>query len=362
MKCGVAVLTLSLAAVGALADSKDLTLYGTLNLSMDAIDGSDGVLSNNLVSSNSSNFGLKGAEEISPGLKAIFQIESGVSMDVGGGVFASRNSHVGLQGDYGTLFFGNWDSPYKQGRLDPWGNSGVLASYTDIMGGNASGTFGNTNASRQAFDRRISNVIQYWSPPINNFFIKLAYGAGEEKTAMQSPSLAAISVGYDTGQLYLAYAREQHTQFAGSSSRDFGNRIAASYKYKGATFCFVGEQLKWSGAVTPSLAKGNSVGASSSIEKTAAFFSYIQPFGVVELRLSYGFDNGVRLDNGTIPESRAKQLGVGVGYSFSKTTEGFFLYSTVRNEKNSNNTFIGKSLNGAGQNVAGLSLGLKKFF
>ena len=27
--------------------------------------------------------------------------------------WASRNSAVGLTGDYGTLFFGQWDTPYK---------------------------------------------------------------------------------------------------------------------------------------------------------------------------------------------------------------------------------------------------------
>src|SRR4029077_2370081 len=116
----------------------------------------------------SSNLGFRGTEDLGAGLRAFFQIESAVNIDDGSssGFWASRNSGVGLQGNWGQFIVGQWDSPYKvsTSRIDPTGNTGIGA-YTGILGGTGSITAGQggTNFSQRAsFDRRISNVVQYW--------------------------------------------------------------------------------------------------------------------------------------------------------------------------------------------------------
>jgi predicted porin len=67
------------------------------------------------LTSGTSTIGFRGTEDLGGGLKAIFQIENAVPLDgdPGPNTFASRNSNVGLASNWGTLFFGNWDTPYK---------------------------------------------------------------------------------------------------------------------------------------------------------------------------------------------------------------------------------------------------------
>jgi predicted porin len=82
------------------------------------------------------------------GLNAIFQIESGLNMDAGStspnttntngsGVWASRNSNIGLSSSkLGTLFYGNWDTPYKTltntGTFDSFWATGIANGNTMI--------------------------------------------------------------------------------------------------------------------------------------------------------------------------------------------------------------------------------------
>src|SRR5207237_344484 len=65
------------------------------------------------VSSNSSRFGLRGTESLGGGLNAIFQVESGVPFDAGGGTLAGRDTFVGLQSPaWGTFKMGLFHLPY----------------------------------------------------------------------------------------------------------------------------------------------------------------------------------------------------------------------------------------------------------
>src|SRR5262249_18238022 len=110
------------------AQTANVTLYGRLNMDFEWVNGAyinpypgivqpasctvghnagtvDGCITTNpkqfRVSSNSSRFGLRGTESLGGGLNAIFQIESGFNADQGTGSLASRDSFVGLQGNWG---------------------------------------------------------------------------------------------------------------------------------------------------------------------------------------------------------------------------------------------------------------------
>ena len=87
------------------------------------------------MSSNSSNIGFRGSEDLGGGLKAIFQIESAINIDTGSGGLGSRNSNVGLSGGWGTVFYGNWDTPYKVITLkaDPFFATSA-ASFNSLYG------------------------------------------------------------------------------------------------------------------------------------------------------------------------------------------------------------------------------------
>src|SRR5437867_395394 len=119
--------------VTAQAQTANVTLYGRVNLDLEIIKGKQPDGSNptvNRVSSNSSRFGLRGTESLGRGLNAIFQIESNVSADTGqgpGGNIASRETFVGLQGDWGKVTAGKFLMP--QDDLRPiFGNAPTLTT------------------------------------------------------------------------------------------------------------------------------------------------------------------------------------------------------------------------------------------
>jgi predicted porin len=94
----------------------NVSLYGSLNLDLELVNGAQNDGSNPSiarVSSNSSRFGLRGHEYLGRGQVAIFQLESAIQADAGGGALASRETYVGLQGDWGVLKQGNFLTPYE---------------------------------------------------------------------------------------------------------------------------------------------------------------------------------------------------------------------------------------------------------
>ena len=101
------VIAVHVVAAPARAQTANVTLYGRLNLDMEVVNGKQGgaACPDNCpnpnqyrVSSNSSMFGIRGVEPLGDGLNAIFQVESRLFMDTGGGILAGRESFLGLQG------------------------------------------------------------------------------------------------------------------------------------------------------------------------------------------------------------------------------------------------------------------------
>jgi predicted porin len=65
------------------------------------------------VSSNSSRLGVKGAEDLGNGMKAIFQYEMSVPVSNGTALSMDRNSFAGLSGGFGKVIVGRHDMPFK---------------------------------------------------------------------------------------------------------------------------------------------------------------------------------------------------------------------------------------------------------
>src|SRR5260370_25519674 len=110
----LATLAARAAPAAALAKS-NVQIYGTLNADFESVKatGSSGTNfpSRNRVTSNSSNLGFRGTEDLGQGLRAFFQLESAVNLHSGtqSGFWAPRNSGVGLQGGSGQVLLGQWD-------------------------------------------------------------------------------------------------------------------------------------------------------------------------------------------------------------------------------------------------------------
>jgi predicted porin len=166
----IALAVASVVSAPAFAATSNVDVYGKLHMSVsvfnDQVDTADDVQ----ISSTGSRIGFKGAEDLGGGLSAIWQIESGVSLDEQSGSLSSRNSFVGVKGGFGTVLLGNHDTPLKLvGRaVDLFADT--MADSRNVMGGGS--------------DTRAKNVAAYISPSFSGFSLAAAYSTDLEVADM----------------------------------------------------------------------------------------------------------------------------------------------------------------------------------
>jgi len=206
----------------AFAQDVPTVIYGTLNVDFERVEATDAgaprtlpagslgfnptginVPARNRVTQNSSNLGFKGGERLGPGLSVFWQVESGVAVDSGGSAIASRNTAIGLQGTFGSLRLGQWDTPFKtlSGAVDPMYFTGITYTGAIIgtpgfgvgpvtIGGIAVSGDGRTYAgsANASFERRQGNIVQYWLPPIGGVTTRFAYSVNEGRRSTRGRS------------------------------------------------------------------------------------------------------------------------------------------------------------------------------
>jgi hypothetical protein len=98
--------------------SDELDLYGRVNVTVQHSDEPGNEQAE--VRSNASRIGVKGEKELTPGLKAIYQLEWGVNVDSGEDEddITPRNQFVGLEGAFGTIKLGRHDTALKESQGD----------------------------------------------------------------------------------------------------------------------------------------------------------------------------------------------------------------------------------------------------
>jgi predicted porin len=191
------------------------------------------------MTAGTSHLGFRGELPVSGELlKLIWQVESPTPIDgEGPNSWASRNSHVGLSGTWGTLVYGNWDTPMKWATatsVNPI-KGGYVADMIPIIGSpgamvpalNPDPTFQavhQIDPNRGGFFRHEVNTVQYWSPTVAGFSLRVMYAANERRTAGTpglerpvNPYLLSGSLGYDNSWLRLRYAAEYHNDLFGTS-------------------------------------------------------------------------------------------------------------------------------------------------
>jgi len=377
----------SIKTSGATAVGLSPATGGATMVAAGAYTGDPGNLPNrNRMTSGTSNLGFKGNYKISDDLKVIWQIESAVSPDGDPpNALTSRNSCLGLEGTWGTVFFGNWDTPYKypilfvgaMRGLNPFDNA-----LTANPGFNTPGTTtqnGRVNtAADAAFNRRQGNSIQYWSPNVNGFSGRVAYSVNEGKTTATatvpsvSPTLWSVLVNYKTGGLNISFACEQHNDYFGlaqmggsagatatnASSKDLANEIVASYTFStGTKLSAIVEKLTYDTDDT-------AVGKANHYERTAFYFLLQQRWGAHQLFGSYGKANeGSATVVGGGPATAnglgGTQWSAGYSYALSKTADLFAAAYGMSNERSATYALfppVGRVAPGA--STAGFGLGI----
>lgn len=293
-----------------------VTLYGRIWVmanSVKATSGATTLSTRTTIVDESSLIGIRGTEDLGGGLKAFFQLESSAPPDAGGGTFGSRNSGVGLQGGFGSIVLGRWDSPFKLSAIfvDPYGQNTL---------GNQLGVI-----NQGDFNRRENNMIQYWSPNFNGFSARLMYGANEGKTATANPNSTSISLDYAAGPFRINYANEKHKDYRGATVTagvvEKGQNLSATFVFGPFKVGVLGQKFDSTGRT----------------DRKASMVAGTYTVGANAFHAMYGQnkDGGVP---GAALQPKSKQAGVGYDYSFSKRTTFMARYASLVNNGASSNT------------------------
>lgn len=215
-KTSLSLALLALFAAGAAQAQSNVQVYGLLDMGVDyASDSKAGGGSLTRVSSggmNTSRWGLRGTEDLGGGMKAVFQLESGILMDTGAqdGVLFKRQANVGLEGGFGRVVLGrSFTSVYDTViGFDPMG---FAPFYSWATSGPATGP------AKYGFTTAFDNLVKY-SGTVGDFKVGASYGFGEQTTGARDSTKMGTSLVYGSGPLKLM----------GTWERINGNTVAAT--------------------------------------------------------------------------------------------------------------------------------------
>jgi predicted porin len=232
----------SLAAAPAQADAVNAVLYGQLHLSLDVVSGrgpgGDAPTATH-VSSNASRFGLRGAEYVGNGTLVTWQIETGFAADTGGGAFASRETYIGIEGDFGRLRAGNFLPPYDD-MLVIFGNVPTLT--TSILSTAALWSQGGVPKANGGFDRRLPNSIRFDSEDFGGLQGSLQYSLGEDT---RDAGVLGAGATFVRGPFEAGFAYEFNRKVRGTDLDDHALTATAAWNFGAARVAGVYERLRY---------------------------------------------------------------------------------------------------------------------
>jgi len=348
------------AAVAAPAVFADATVYGNAHLSGNAFSGVQGASATkttglNSVSSNSSYLGVKGAEDLAGGMKAVYQMEFGVSMDGNNaagtdahtGINDTRNTFIGLGGGFGTLLVGRHDSLIKMSgrKYDLFGDQ-VGNSRNALSNGGV-----NPAVTSFVVDGRHNNVLAYVSPTWSGFHFGVAYVPGDAVTqadnvysnsadAIKNPAVTAIA-DYTAGPLSVTAGYINIATGAAGVNDISAYRLGAGYTFGAAKIVGLYQNdniLKTVGATDKNR---DTYGAGGS----------------------YALGNGGTIKGQVYFAANTKDAGakdsavmttVGYDHALSKNTTAYAVYALADNSKGGTYT-VDMTNSGTGSNVTAIT-------
>lgn len=214
-----------------------LEIYGRASFSVDKLDDGDKYNRMNL-SSNASRLGFKGSKKIGE-LTGIWQVEQQIELNLASKYdstdsktygtetnrLATRDTFAGLQGGFGTLRAGKFDTPFKVAR-EPF----------NLFGDQLGDMRNLTRVGDAKFDERLNNMLEYQTPVMGGFQGKLAYSfhSGTSATTTsgvdQNEDATSVSLGYKAGNLDVTLAYETYGSNTATTGKRDATRAALAYK------------------------------------------------------------------------------------------------------------------------------------
>ena len=317
----IALAIAGLASSAAFAQT-NVTVYGKIDMSYEHSSGTNGSKTSGINSGghDGSRLGFRGEEALGNGMKAIFGLEYGsLKADVNAGITGSRQTYVGLAGDFGTVKLGNIYSTGanfagKYDSLDAANSYSPLQYFAFVAGSSI-----NTAATQ--------NSVGYTSPVLGGGFtlrglVGFAPGIGDSTVAYTSSQerLYGVGVDYDMGPLSIGVVHHRMNHIGNTSSAEQRETaFAATYDFGVLALTGTWQTLK----------SENTLGATTA-DFNIKSLGMTVPFGKVDLlRLMYArFDN--RLAGATAND--ANSWGVVHEHSLSKRTIAYAGYNKMNNK------------------------------
>jgi predicted porin len=326
-----------------------------------------------------SRWGLKGVEDLGSGLKAVFTLENGFTMNNGafaqGGDEFGRQAFVGVESPLGRITLGRQYDPHLE-IVAPFSASWQFAGYI--------GTHPD-DVDNLLSTRRLNNSIKYTMPKLYGVSAEALYSVGGVAGSIGRDQAWSLGVGYDGGPVqvgvgYLAIhnpnvsfygsnpngtgvtgnnlgslgnanAPESNPLYAGFSSASAYNLLGAgaSYVIGAATVGVIYTNVRYTGLGNVTTSGPNPLGYSgtAAINTVEANFRYsFTPALMIGAMASLTRAGSV---GGHDEGALYRQLGGGAHYSLSKRTE---LYALAMYEHVSGVDSTGRS---AVATISGLS-------
>jgi predicted porin len=310
----IALAIASAISAPAFADNANVSLYGKAFLNFEHVTNDKmNPGSANRVQTNASRFGLKGSEDVGDGMKAFYQYEVQVDADgnSGNGMGnGTRNTGVGMEGAFGKVIYGNWDTPYKAARnaIELFDNTTVFSAI-NLMG-RANGAAGKN------YNTRKSNALAYATPAFGPVALTLAYSPDEAPAAPANKYVTsfAASLNMEEG-VYAAFAYEIRNDASVTTTKDTATRLVGKYTLGDMWFGATIERLKVNTSLTANYTQSN-------MELAGQY-----KMGPSNIGLSYAKAGKTAVD-----KTGATQVSLRYGYNFSRRTEVFAAYTSLKND------------------------------
>ncbi|MEO9383877.1 porin [Chromobacterium phragmitis] len=321
----IALVAAIAAAIPAFAQA-DVNIYGSLRAGVSVTKNSDNNYGSTFgVDDFGSRIGFRGKEDLGNGLKTIWQVETGFTVDGAGGTgtasgtLANRQSFVGLEGGFGTVRVGYindvigdteaTDNLYGP-RRDSMGAGFPLYEATDVFG-----AYG---------DSRFKNSVRYDSPDFYGFNASAQYGAGESRAAgqMKQGEKYGVRLGYQNSGFFGAWVYSSQLN-TGANKNSTINRIEGGYTsdslYLAATYQWV--TLYGNASALPGTANLSPVinTGVNKLENTAWALNAAYTIGKFKPSIVYSKRDNAKVD-GTRYTLGASQWALGLDYTLSKST------------------------------------------
>ena len=314
-----------LAASGAALAQSSVTLYGVADVGLAWED--NGTTSTTRMDSsnlNGNRWGLRGVEDLGGGLKAIFTVENGFSLDTGAQAdaarFFNRQSYVGISGGFGTVKLGRqMNSIYvNSGTFDPFGNA--LA--------------GDTSRLLNYQGSRTDNAITY-AYAASGFRGEIQYALGEVAGNTSGSRMFGGFVGYKSGPIDVVLTH-QDTRNAADTDSQKVTLLGGNYDF-GIAKAFL----------TFDVEKGF-----ATVDLRHLVVGAVVPMGAGSIKLSY-----IQRQDEAVDDKDAQQFAIGYTYDLSKRTALYTSYSRLTNDAKSSVKVVK-----AGDTNSLFNMGVRHFF